>query len=913
MSEKLMLVDGHSILNRAYYGMPYLTNGKGVFTGAVYGFLTILFRFLKEEKPDYLMVAFDIKAPTFRHELYPEYKGTRKPMPEELRTQVPLMHEVLKAMGVCIVEQAGLEADDILGTLAKKAAMEGVAATIVTGDKDLLQIADETIKIKIPSTSAGKTVVKDYYAKDVMEEYGVDPLTFIELKALMGDKSDNIPGVDKVGPKTAQDLLVTYGSLDGIYEHVEEIKQKALKQHLIECKENAYLSKVLATINTKADLTFDHDKMRLGNLYTKEAYQMFAELSFKNFLSEFDQETAEGSVREEQKVQGTEHTTEAPVRETPKLISAKELSEKQFQKFGSLKEMKAYLKQVEKEGCLSIYAYTSPQEGLLLAITSKEKTGCVILWNEDCHEIKKELGEMFASGKTTFRTYDAKALYSFLALPDGSPKDITKDTEDVHLLAYLLDPVRSEIDITDIGREEVGLVFTPLKDVLGKLDPDMALIMQADDVLEYASFASYTAYHSFDSLWERVRETKMDSLYRDMEMPLSFVLYRMEQEGILMNKSVLDEISLNLEERIKVVEEKIYQAAGKSFNINSPKQLGELLFDEMKIPVVKKTKTGYSTSAEVLEELAATVPFVEDVLYYRMLTKLRSTYAEGLKDYIGTDGKIHTHFNQTVTATGRISSTEPNLQNIPMRSEEGRLLRKAFVPSEGKVFCDADYSQIELRLLAAMSQDENLKNAFMVGEDIHRSTASKVFHTPYDEVSDLQRRNAKAVNFGIVYGISAYGLAKDLKISNGEAKEIIDSYFASYPGIYEFLEKAKSDARELGYSITHYGRRRPNPEIRNSNFQRRSFGERVAMNAPIQGTAADIMKLATILVYERLLSENLQARIVLQIHDELVVETPESEKEIVLSIMEEEMEKAADLGVRLEAKAQCGQNLYETK
>ncbi len=886
MAKKLMLMDGHSILNRAFYGMPDLTNAEGKHTGAVYGFLTMMLRFLKEEMPDYFVVAFDMHAPTFRHAIYKEYKGTRKPMPEELRSQVPLMHDVLQAMGVCVMEKEGLEADDILGTLAKTAAKEGMEVALISGDRDLLQIADETIKIRIPKTKMGKTEVEDYYAKDVLETYKVTPEGFIDLKALMGDTADNIPGVPKVGEKTAQELMVTYGSLSAIYEHVEEITKKAIRESLIANKELADLSKVLATINIQAEIPFDLEKMSLGNIFTKEAYDIFVELSFKNLLSNFETEGAAAK--------------KADPKET-------------FQVLSSVKEMDAFLKVAEAFGKVGIYAFASDQEGLVVALSTEEKTAALIAWNEDARKLAAHLRNALEQKKIMFCTYDVKQLYKALSLPDASSSLYSGQVEDVHILAYLLDPTRSEIEITDIARDYLQLVFPSLKDSLGKMDMNMALVMQGEDILHFACYSAYTAVATTASLLEKVGKQGMGELYRQTEMPLSFVLYRMEEEGILTEKKVLEEISEELGKRIQELEEKIYEAADCTFNINSPKQLGELLFDKMGLPGGKKTKTGYSTSAEVLEELAADVPFVQDILQYRMMTKLRSTYAEGLKDFIGADGRIHSHFNQTVTATGRISSTEPNLQNIPMRAEEGRLLRKAFVAKEGYTFCDADYSQIELRILAALSEDEHLKNAFINGQDIHRSTASLVFHTPFDEVTDLQRRNAKAVNFGIVYGISAFGLAKDLKISREEAKGYIASYFETYPGIHAFLENAKTKAKEKGYSETYFGRRRPIPELKNSNFAMRSFGERVAMNAPIQGTAADIMKMATVKVYDRLLQDGYEARMVLQVHDELVVETPEEEKERVLTLLSEEMENAAALSVQLLAEAHSGKDLYEAK
>lgn len=905
MADKLVLIDGHSILNRAYYGVPPLTNAAGLHINAIYGFLNIMFKILEEEQPEYLAVAFDVSAPTFRHEIYKEYKGTRKQMDPELKEQVPVMKEVLQAMGVMIMEQAGLEADDILGTLAKSAEKEGMEVSLVSGDRDLLQIASDHIKIRIPKTKGGKTEVKDYYAKDVIAEYQVDPVQFIDLKALMGDTSDNIPGVPKVGQKTAEKLMLEYGSLEGIYEHVDEISMKAVRESLIEHRDLADLSKVLATINVSADLSYQWEEAKLGSLYTKEAYQKFVELGFRSMLSRFDGAGI------------TDAGVEALV------------SEKAFIRITGIKEAHAAFEKAVKAGQAGVRVWfveetIGGQQLSLFDEVQEEKKRLIVALAVSKDEVYYLDSALLEEGELAGRlcylyqknvimaTYAVKELYQALEIEKGSAGEVSAHFFDILLAAYLLNPLKNDHQTGDIVRSCGGMI-QDYEQRFGKTALGTVIKEKEEDFFAYACTEAYAALYCQPELTKRLQEQEMYSLFYDVEMPLSYVLYRMEAEGVRVNPGALRRYGEELAESIAHLEEKIYAAVGHEFNINSPKQLGEILFGEMGLPGGKKTKTGYSTSADVLEKLAPEQPVIRDILEYRTLTKLKSTYADGLSAFIKEDDRIHTNFNQTITATGRISSTEPNLQNIPMRMEIGRKIRKVFIPKEGCVFVDADYSQIELRILASLAGDEELIAAYRENQDIHRSTASKVFHVPFDEVTDLQRRNAKAVNFGIVYGISSFGLSQDLSISKKEAQQYIEDYFAMYPAVHEYLESVKEYAKKTGYSVTAFGRRRPIPELKNSNFMQRSFGERVAMNAPIQGTAADVIKMAMIRVYDRLLNEGLEARMILQIHDELLIEAPEREKEKVMTILEEEMPGAADFPVKLEAEAHWGMDWYETK
>ena len=902
MAEKLLLVDGHSIMHRAFYGMPELSNSKGVPTGAVYGFLNILFKVLDNEKPDYLVVAFDVHAKTFRHKMFAEYKGTRKPMPDELRPQIPLIKDVLKAMNIKTIELEGYEADDVLGTTAKKAESLGMDVTLMSGDRDLLQIATDRIKISIPKTKAGGTTIEEYYAKDVEELYQLDPITFIELKALMGDSSDNIPGVPKVGEKTAIGLLLEYKSLDGIYEHLEEITKNAIRESLRANKDLAYLCKDLATICTTAPVELSFEDASLGDLYTPEAYDFFKQLEFKNFLGRFSDKGSTKSVE----IKGEYLTSVSDIEKSIESIKGDEGSIYIYPIFNT--DANGEKKDVVTADGPEAYKY-------LVAIGYGSKNNGPYAITSEFKNFFGNISE-FISEKRRVITANSKQLYPFfeeLDLVDIQNPESRFCFFDVLLGAYLNNPLKNDYEIEDVALEYAGITLPTKKELLVKKN---FLELKADEeskLHNYLYGIVKTLEISEPKEEETLKNKEMWELFYSMEMPLSFVLYKMEIEGIKVKADDLAKYSESLDSQIELLEKRIIEACGEEFNINSPKQLGEILFEKLKLPGSKKTKSGYSTAADVLEKLAPDYPVVKDILEYRGLTKLKSTYGEGLKAYIGDDERIHTKFNQTITATGRISSTEPNLQNIPIRMELGRQIRKVFVPKDNCVFIDADYSQIELRLLAHMSQDEALIEAYKTDEDIHKITASKVFGVPLDEVTPLMRRNAKAVNFGIVYGISSFGLSQDLDISKAQAKEYINQYFETYPHIKSFLDRLVFDAKEKGYSETMYKRQRPMPELKSSNFMQRSFGERVAMNAPIQGSAADIMKLAMLKVYEGLRDAGLKTKILLQVHDELLLEAPVEEKEIAEKILCESMKNAVTLSVPLEVEASVGNNWYEAK
>lgn len=871
MSSKIVLIDGHSILNRAFYGLPDLTNAEGLHTNAIYGFLTIMFKLLEEEKPEYLTVAFDVHAPTFRHKMYAEYKGTRKPMADELRQQVPVIKEVLHAMGVKTIECAGLEADDLIGTLSNRCENEGMEVTVISGDRDLLQLATEHVKIRIPKTKQGKTEIEDYYAKDVEERYQVTPKEFIDLKALMGDTADNIPGVPSIGEKTATKIITQYHSIEEAHEHVDELKPPRASRALSEHWDLAVLSKELATINVKADFPYELSEAKLGNLYTEEAYIFFQKLEFKNLLSRFDVSAPANKVEDGFKI-----------------ITSKSEAEKVFVQAEEASTIGAVIFK-DLENVLPLFADQAGLGGIGLCF-SKEESYCIKVEKGITGEwLLKKLADVAEKAET----------YAMFHLKESMEQVTIRNQAncfDVSVAAYLLNPLKNNYTWEDVAREHLGLMIDE------KIDQDMK-----------ACYESYVNYASVEVLRQKLRDTKMDTLFRDIEMPLVFTLFDMEQNGIRVEADALKQYGDQLAGKIAELEKEIYEEAGETFNINSPKQLGVVLFENMKLPGGRKTKTGYSTAADVLEKLAPEHPVVAKILEYRQYTKLKSTYADGLANYIQDDGRIHGKFNQTITATGRISSTEPNLQNIPVRMELGRLIRKVFIPEEGYRFVDADYSQIELRVLAHCSGDEHLIQAYKEQSDIHRITASQVFHIPFDEVTPQQRRNAKAVNFGIVYGISSFGLSQDLSITRKEAAKYIDDYFATYPGIKTFLDHAVTHAKEEGYVVTLFGRRRPVPELSSSNFMQRSFGERVAMNSPIQGAAADIIKIAMIRVNQRLKDQKMKSRLVLQVHDELLIEAYEPELDEVQNILKEEMEHAAELKVPLEIDMHTGDNWYEAK
>lgn len=881
--KKLVLIDGHSILNRAFYGVPELTNSEGLHTNAVYGFLNIMFKILDEEKPDYLTVAFDLSAPTFRHKMYGGYKGTRKPMPPELVEQVPLIKEALTDMNVCVVTKEGYEADDILGTLAKRAEAEGMIVSVVSGDRDLLQLATDNIKIRIPKTKKGTTEIEDYNTAQVVETYGVTPVEFIDMKALMGDASDNIPGVPGIGEKTAGAIISKYHSIENAYEHVEELTPNKAKNNLKEYYEQAQLSKTLATININTPLEYSFENAGLSDMFTKDAYQLFKRLEFKSILPRFEK--------------NVESYNDDELEKSFKIIEDLSDAEKVFTALGMADSVGIFMVPDKNNGLFAVALSRTgdsgdgrtvyiPVGGFMTAEYLSDRTAELV-------HVLHENGK-----KACFINLKEQLDFLPIAESDGA--------EDAALMAYLLNPLKDTYQYDDIARDFLGMLVKSRADIMGK-----ALYEESDKTYICACYNAYTAARAYKVLEQRLEDEDMAGLYENIEKPLVYALKEMESNGILVDKDGLIAYGDMLKEKIAVVEKEVYELAGTQFNINSPKQLGEVLFGQMGLPGGKKTKTGYSTSADVLEKLAPEHPVVGKVLEYRQLTKLNSTYADGLLQYIGEDGRIHGKFNQTITATGRISSTEPNLQNIPIRMELGSRIRQVFIPKPGFVFLDSDYSQIELRILAHMSDDENLIAAYNSDEDIHRITASQVFNTPLNEVTKTQRSNAKAVNFGIVYGISSFGLSQDLSISKKEAAKYIEKYFETYPKVHEFLNGLVSSAKEKGYSVTMFKRRRPIPELSSSNFMQRSFGERVAMNAPIQGTAADIIKLAMIGVYHKLKELGLKSKLILQVHDELLIETAKDEVDIVKSILDEQMENAARLSVALVVDTNEGSNWLE--
>lgn len=876
MRDKLVLIDGHSILNRAFYGVPIFTNSEGLHTNAVFGFLNIMFKIIDSKQPDYMAVAFDVHQPTFRHEMFKDYKGTRKPMMEELREQVPVIKELLQKMNITTVELPGYEADDVIGTLSKKGEKAGMEVDVISGDRDLLQLASDHITICIPKTKKGQTTVEEYNTEGVMKLYKVTPTEFIDVKALMGDSSDNIPGVPGIGEKGATAIISQFGSIENAYDHADEISNTRNRNALLNNYEMAQMSKTLATINIQSPVEVTPEQCKLEDIYTEDALEMIKRLEFKSMIQRF------GSVTSTNDCEGGFKYINNPFDADPIFEQAKNADN------------------------VGIFIYRN-----------KDNFGVSLCFNND---------NVYYIGKEGFVTEDyiiekvrdlvnAKAKLTILNIKENNDILANGDAEsifDISIAAYLLNPLQNTYDYDDIAREYLGMNVPAFDEIFPKTKKSETPSDEIpENILKYACYNAYVAYKAKDALTEKLKETEMLDIYNNVEIPLTYALYDMEQAGIMVAGDKLKEYGERLKTGIDALEKDIFAEAGHEFNINSPKQLGEILFGEMQLPGGKKTKTGYSTSASVLEKLEPDYPFVSKILEYRQLAKLKSTYADGLAVYIGKDNRIHGKFNQTITATGRISSTEPNLQNIPVRMPLGREIRKVFIPKEGCVFIDADYSQIELRILAHMSDDKNLIDAYNHSKDIHAATASLVFHVPLEEVTKEQRSNAKAVNFGIVYGISSFGLSNDLSISRKEAEQYIKDYFISYPGIKNYLDNSVKEAKEKGYSVTMFGRRRPIPELTSGNFMQRQFGERVAMNSPIQGSAADIMKIAMINVAKELKEKDLKSKIVLQVHDELLIEAYENEVEQVKDILKRNMEQAAHLNVPLDVDVQVGNNWDE--
>ncbi len=874
---KLLLIDGNSIMNRAFYGIPDMTTNDGRHTNAIYGFLNIILKVIEEEQATHICVAFDLKKKTFRHEMYEAYKGTRKGMPEELHEQMPRIKKILQAMHIRIVEQEGFEADDLIGTLSKKGEREGFAVTILSGDRDLLQLATDTVLVRIPKTKHGKTEVEDYYAKNVVETYGVTPLIFIDMKGLMGDTSDNIPGVPGIGEKTAAKLLAEYGDLDGVYAAVDSMKASKMKQNLIENKDLAYLSKTLATIKLDCPIPFEFSEATYNDPFNAEAYTLFEDLELKSFYKRFSVEKKE------------ELTFETVL-------------------IDEIDGYNALLAKLQKAKEVSFAWITQDGEALGVAVCMDLEHVYLIRFMMFITEamVADNLLALSRDYQVQLACMHVKNLLSFL---DFHEEDAVFDAG---LAAYLLQPNQSEYEYDTLAKVYLDVTLPSEKEMLGK-EKLGYFSFEDEKVQKWMAYQAIVPYKIKSVLREKLKETGMESLYDEMELPCLYALYEMEKNGIRVDGEALHQYGKKLRTRIEELTAEIHAMAGEEFNINSPKKLGEILFEKLGLKNGKKTQTGYSTSAEVLEKLTNAHPIIPRILEYRQLTKLNSTYAEGLAGYIRADGRIHGKFHQTVTVTGRISSADPNLQNIPTRMPLGREIRKVFIPEEGSVFVDADYSQIELRVLAHMSGDAALIAAYQADEDIHAITASQVFDVPLDQVDSTLRRKAKAVNFGIVYGISSFGLGQDLDISRKEAEGYIEKYFATYGKVKEFLDRTVEDAKKNGYTVTMFGRRRPIPELASSNFMTRSFGERAAMNAPVQGTAADIIKIAMVRVNRRLKEEHLQSKLVLQIHDELIIETKKEEVEIVQKILVQEMMHAADLAVPLLVDANVGDSWYDAK
>ncbi len=895
--EKLMIIDGNSILNRAFYGLQgqqLMSAPDGLHTNAIFGFLNILNKFLTEEDPQYLCVAFDMKAPTFRHLEFTDYKATRKGMPPELAEQVPYMKEILDAMNIKRLEMEGFEADDIIGSVSKCAEEQGMQVVVVTGDRDSLQLASENVKILLPVTKAGRTETEVYDPAGVKERYGVTPLQFIDVKGLMGDKSDNIPGVPGIGEKTAIELIKTFGSIEGIYENIGSVQKAGVREKLEANRELAFKSKRLATIERNMPALCRIEELKRSEFDRGRLYELFKRLDFKSFIEKYGLEGQSASAASAadipEFIEISDPITLASI--VPSISAAGELS-----LFHLLDHISRF------DMILAGIALSWPGRDVYVRIgggLSEEQFLKIIMPVLSDASVKKY-------------GHDLKSLIVYLKWRGIEFAGLCFDTM---IGAYILDPSRATYTVAELSQLYLGKTLPSIDELCGKgknftpyseipteqLAP--AAVLHARMVMELAG-----------AITSDIIKNGQEKLCYEIEMPLVEVLADMEYRGFKVDREGLVRFSAALDEGITETTNRIYDAAGEVFNINSPKQLGTILFEKLGLPVLKKTKTGYSTDAEVLDQLAAQHEIVSSILEYRQLVKLKSTYAEGLQHMINpATGRIHSNFNQTVTATGRISSTEPNLQNIPVRLEMGREIRKVFVPeNDDYLLSDADYSQIELRVLAHVTGDENMRCAFRNNEDIHTATAAGVFRIPKEQVTSLMRSRAKAVNFGIVYGIGDFSLAKDLGISRKEARRYIDDYLEKYPGVREYMRNTVEKGRQEGFVETMFKRRRYLPELRSSNFNTRSFGERVAMNMPIQGSAADIIKIAMVKVYRELKERKMLSRLILQVHDELIIETHKSEKEKVERILRECMENAAELEIPLVAEVRTGSSWYETK
>ena len=899
---RLILVDGNSIMNRAFYGImgsKMLTTSDGTYTNAVYGFLSILFKIEEDLNPDYIAVAFDLKGPTERHKMYEGYKANRHGMPDELAQQMPIIKDVLKAMNIKIIEKQGYEGDDILGTLSKEAEEQGIDVTILSGDRDTFQLTSDKVTVRIPRTKMGKTENEDYDRTRVLEEYGIEPKELIEVKGLMGDTSDNIPGIPGVGEKTALNLIRHYKTIDNLYKEVEtnesliDVKGK-LKEKILENKELAYLSRKLGEINRQAPIETSVEELKKQEWNNQEVYNLFKYLRFNRYIDRFNMENSNAG-------------------QTPN----EQLFEKEA--VNEVEKIKEIIEKAKKENELIYYIETDELETKDTIINKKIKSISVydkelkkayyILLEEDKIQLFKEI---FEDNNVKKIGYKQKIDYILLREKEINVSNFYYDIE---LAAYILNPTESKYNLEKLAIDYLKLDINEYnKKEEKQINLFEAQENKTENEIEKNCMYVYTIYNVYEKTMEKLKETNQLDLFNNIEMPLVKVLADMQYIGIYVDKNELVEFGNTLKNEIEKLTGEIYKLAGEEFNINSTKQLGIILFEKMKLPVVKKTKSGYSTDVEVLEKLKNENEIVSKILDYRQLVKLNSTYVEGLIPYINDkDNRIHSYFHQTVTATGRISSSEPNLQNIPTRFDLGKQIRKVFKPKEGYVFVDADYSQIELRVLAHIADDEHMIEAFNNNEDIHRQTASKVFDIPMEEVTSKQRSDAKAVNFGIVYGISDFGLGEQLGISRKQAKLYIEQYLDKYQKIKEFMENIKESAKKEGYVETLFNRRRYIPEMNSNNYMVRQFGARVAMNTPIQGTAADIMKIAMIKLFNELKERKLESNILLQIHDELLLEVKKEEKDKVEKLLKDSMEGAMQLKVPLKVELSEADNWYEAK
>ena len=926
--KKLVLIDGNSIMNRAFYGImgsKALTTKDGKYTNAIYGFLAILFKLLEEEKPDYIGVTFDLKAPTARHKMYEGYKANRKGMPTELAEQMPIIKDVLRAMNIDIIEKEGYEGDDVIGTLSRYGEQKGLEVVILSGDRDTFQLATDNVRINIPRTKGGKTETEIFNREKVKEVYGIEPKQLIEVKGLQGDTSDNIPGVPGIGEKTALSLIQKYETIDNLYKKLEsgeaDVKGKQ-KEKLEQNKDLAYLSRTLGEINTKVPIEDTLEELKLEEWDKPKVLELFKELNFKRYIDRFNLQNEAGN---------GDNSGEEKIIENQYKVEKKSIEE--------IKEI------IEKQGKMIFYMETEKDNDEDKII--KEKITEISIFNSSENEayyidIKngekiQELKDIFENDKILKIGIDLGRVYILLR-QEGI--DFNGINYDASIAAYILNPTNNKLKLNDLAEQYLEI---DVNGILGDSKSSKVEQINLFDAMQGEELSSsneekseerikeeqekvqkteekkctlyaYIIYKLQEITMKKLEEINAVDLFNNIDMPTVTVLANMQWNGMYADLEELNKFGNQLKEQLEIKTKMIYEMAGEEFNINSTKQLGEILFEKMKLPVVKKTKSGYSTDVDVLEKLKSEDPIISEILDYRQLMKLNSTYVEGLKPYINPKTKrIHSFFHQTITATGRISSTEPNLQNIPTRFELGKQVRKIFKPEQGKVYIDADYSQIELRVLAHMSEDAHMVQAFKDGEDIHRQAASKVFKTPMEEVTKEQRSNAKAVNFGIVYGISDFGLGEQLGISRKIAKQYIEEYLQEYAGIKNFMDDMKEKAKETGYVETLFNRRRYIPELKSNNYMVRQFGERAAMNTPIQGTAADIMKIAMINVYKKLIEEKLDAKIVLQVHDEMMIEAPLAEAEKVKEIVKTEMESAIKLNVPLIAEVSEAENWYECK